>query len=184
MSQVVIPNVLFEQLRSFFFQSNLEQGAFLFANAKGPHIEVVDAYFIPPEGWSVQMDVYLEMEDSERGKIMQMARQKGCAVIDCHSHPDSGTDVWFSPSDIAGITKFAAYVKWKLPGTPYVATVWGEESVDGIVWPAGSNKPERLDSVVIRSDSGTTTKSMKPRGTWFREPRSYWRKEPSAGKRD
>jgi len=182
-SRVFIPKPLFSELQTFFFQNNLEQGAFLFANAEGSDIEVVDAYFIPAEGWSVQLDVYLEMKDSERGKIMQLARQKGCAVIDCHSHPDSGTDVWFSPSDIAGITKFATYVQWKLPGTPYVATVWGEDSVDGIVWPPGSTTPELLELIVVRSESGST-RSMKPRGTWFREPRSYWRKESSAGPRD
>jgi hypothetical protein len=178
MTNLIVAKDLFNELKSFFFQSTLEQGAFLFANSEGENIRAFDVYLIPADGWVVQLDVYLEMKDSERGKIMQMARQKQCAVIDCHSHPDSGTDVWFSPSDISGITKFAAYVKWRLPGTPYVATVWGEDSVDGVVWLPGSNKPQLLDSLTIHSEAESS--SMKPRGTWFREPRSYWRKESSS----
>jgi hypothetical protein len=177
-SKLIIPKALFDEVKIFLFQSNLEQGVFLFAQTEGERIQAKEAYLVPPEGWSVQLDVYLEMKDSERGKIMQIARQKGYAVIDCHSHPDSGSDVWFSPSDISGITKFATYVKWKLPGTPYIATVWGEDSIDAIVWQPESQKPELLEAVVIQSEG--TSSSMKPRGTWFREPRSYWRKESSS----
>jgi hypothetical protein len=182
LNKLIVGKPLFDELKAFLFQSDLEQGAFLFAKPDGESIHVIDSYLIPSEGWSVQLDVYLEMKDSERGKIMQMARQRGCAVIDCHSHPDSGDDVWFSPSDIAGITKFAAYVKWKLPGTPYVATVWGEDSVDAVVWLPNVKEPQALDSVDIRLASGST--SLKPRGTWFREPRAYWRRESSSAPRE
>jgi len=181
-SRLIIPGSLFDEVKVFLFQSNLEQGAFLFAQTEGQEIHAKEAYLIPAEGWSVQLDVYLEMKDAERGKIMQMAKQRGCAVVDCHSHPDSGNDVWFSPSDIAGITKFAPYVNWKLPGTPYVATVWGEDSIDAVIWLPGSNEPELLEKVLIQSGSAST--SLKPRGTWFREPRSYWRKESSNAPRE
>lgn len=179
MSKVTIPATLFDKVKLFLFQNSLEQGAFLFAQSRGDLIDVKEAYLIAPEGWSVQLDVYLEMKDVERGRIMQIARQKSYAVVDCHSHPDSGDDVWFSPSDISGITKFAAYVKWKLPGTPYVATVWGEDSIDGVVWLPGVDQPQLLEAVEVHTDTGTNV--LKPRGTWFREPRSYWRKESSSG---
>src|SRR5213076_1446203 len=96
-------------------QNDLEQGAFLFATVSeaggGLHLDVVDHYLVPAEGWEAQEDVFLKMADSERAKIMQIARAKGLAAIDCHSHPMSDADVWFSASDRIGIRDFAQYAR-------------------------------------------------------------------------
>src|SRR5262245_19304129 len=110
---ITIPTTIYEELQRHLFQSELEQGAFLFAGIKQPaneiNLEVQDFYLVPQNGWQVQLEVYLEMKDSERAKIMTLARRGDYAVIDCHSHPDSDGDVQFSISDRYGITDFAAY---------------------------------------------------------------------------
>ena len=176
-STLVVPEGIERAVRDHLFQSEIEQGAFLFSRTRSAEnellIEVVDCYLIPAEGWEVQLDVYLEMKDQERGKIMKMARD--CGVVDCHSHPDSQDEIAFSPSDRKGITEFAAYAKWKLPGKPYVAMVWGESSVDAVVWHDSFEAPWQLGEV--RVTSPTRTRVATPRGKWFWKSKPYWRRE-------
>ena len=116
------------------------------------------------------MDVYLEMSHEERGKILKLARDRGAAIIDCHSHPHSYADVWFSPSDRHGITDFAQYVRWKLDGKPFAALVWGEASVDGVVWQETFEQAQPLDLIRVGS---TTCQDMRPTGSWFRRPARF-----------
>ncbi len=155
-------------LRAHLFQGGLEQGAFLFAHVLSTPeeviLEVVDAYLIPPEGWLIQSEVYLEMNDAERAKIMKKARDRGVAVVECHSHPGSEDAVCFSLSDQKGIAEFALYAKWKLDGKPYAAMVWGECSVDAVIWLSNFAEPHKVNEVCI---IGKMAKILVPRNTWF-----------------
>lgn len=178
-TDIIIPSGIAGSLRRHLFQNDIEQGAFLFARAEGIAdalmLIVEDSYLVPPCGWEVQMDVYLQMKDSERAKIMQMARAKKLCAIDCHSHPHAGTDVWFSPSDVAGITEFADYAKWKLGGRPFAAIVWGEDSLDAVVWSGDFEVPSTARGVRIVGD---TPLILTPTGSWFHTPRGKHRFEP------
>lgn len=176
--KVVIPEQIATRLRAHLFQNSVEQGAFLFATAEKHEgavtLTVEDFYLVPEHGWEVQMEVYLQMKDSERAKIMKLARDKNLCAIDCHSHPHSGEDVWFSPSDVAGITDFAQYANWKLGGKPFAALVWGETSIDGVLWCGDFDSAFPLAEVHI---VGTATKTLVPTGSWFRAPRGKHRFE-------
>ena len=170
---VIVPDSVFQRLHAHLFQDELEQEAFLFGRVTADELRVEDLYVVPSGGWDVQLEVYLEMKDSERGKIMQMAIERQCDLIDCHSHPGALDDVWFSPSDVAGITAFAQYAKWKLRGRAYVAMVWGESSVDAVAWSGDFGKPAPVGSINVE-DIGAC--HLTPTGSWFREPRAYRRK--------
>jgi hypothetical protein len=76
--------------------------------------------------------------------------------------------VWFSPSDVAGISEFAEYAKWKLDGKPFTATVWGEESVDAVLWQGDFKAAQRVRAVTI---AGNPNQTIIPTGSWFRAPR-------------
>lgn len=171
-AKIVIPLDIEQRILAHFFQNKLEQAAFLFSRTQvGPEVitvQATSAYLIPPEGWDVQEEIYLEMQDAERAKIMKMARDLDCGVIDCHSHPGSQDQVCFSLSDRAGITQFAAYAKWKLPGQPYAALVWGETSLDAVLWQADFRAPEPLDEVVVLD--GSVSRVVRPRFSWFSKP--------------
>jgi hypothetical protein len=169
---ITIPSGIAETLRRHFFQNDLEQGAFLFAKAERDgdalNFIVADSYLVPARGWEVQAEIYLEMRDSERGRIMKLARDKNLCAIDCHSHPHAGGNVWFSPSDVFGITEFAQYAKWKLGNKPFAAMVWGEESVDAVLWQDEFVLPQRVDTVKFLGDLNHT---LIPTGSWFRRPK-------------
>ena len=169
---ITIPAFIVAKLREHLFQNEKEQGAFLFARATtgdgGVNLIAEHFYLVPARGWEVQMEVYLEMKDSERGKIMKLARDKNLCAIDCHSHPHSGADVWFSPSDIAGISDFAQYARWKLNGKPFAAMVWGDESLDAVLWSGEFAEAQRVHEVQFL---GTEQQIHLPRGSWFQAPK-------------
>ncbi len=173
---IFIPSSIAATLHQHLFQNEVEQGAFLFAKAGCDagrlHLDVTDFYLVPARGWEVQMEVYLQMKDSERAKIMKLARDKNLCAIDCHSHPHAGDDVWFSPSDVAGIREFARYAKWKLDGKPFGAMVWGEQSVDAVLWQGEFADAERVALVKIL---GNANQTLIPTGSWFHVPRAKHR---------
>jgi hypothetical protein len=80
--------------------------------------------------------------------------------------------VWYSPSDVAGITDFAQYAKWKLDGKPFAAMVWGEQSVDAVLWQGEFADAERVALVKIVGNSNQT---LIPTGSWFHTPRAKHR---------
>ncbi len=172
---IIIPERHYIPLIAHLFQNELEQGCFLFARTAvmGTYItaEVVDQHFVRPDGWDVQGELYLEMKDSERAKIMAFARGKDLSVIDCHSHPKSGKTVSFSPSDKSGITEFAGYARWKLDGKPFMAIVWGESSADAKAWHGDFARPSAVDRLTV---SGTAASAVLQRGTWFVESEPIW----------
>lgn len=171
-AEIIIPESLEGRLQAHLFQNRLEQGAFLFTTvsqtAERLALTVEGLYLVPPEGWHIQAEEYLEMKDSERAKIMKQARDGNFAVVDCHSHPRATDDVWFSPSDRDGTAEFAAYARWKLDGKPYVATVWGRSSTDAVLWQGDFTQPQRVDAIRV---VGERTRTILPRGSWFRAPR-------------
>lgn len=167
-NQIIIPTAIAEKVHAHFFQNEVEQGAFLFAEAVQDEFSldlvVSDFYLVPSRAWEVQMNIYLQMKDSERANIMKMAREKKLCTIDCHSHPSSQDDVWFSPSDILGITEFAQYAKWKLNSKPFAAMVWGEASMDAVVWQGEFTAAEAVTDIRI---TGATPRTLTPTGSWF-----------------
>ncbi len=173
---VSIPEDTRSVLLRHFFQNQLEQGAFLFARPieKPGELTLVveEHYLVPKSGWERQQEIYLQMRDAERGKIMKLARDKRLCAIDCHSHPGAGQSVWFSPSDVAGISEFATYAKWKLDGLPFAALVWGEHSVDGVAWHGSFAAAQRVDRVDI---IGKSTVALHPTNSWFERPRGRHR---------
>lgn len=173
--RVSIPYALERTLMRHLFQGDLEQGGFLFARVveSGEEVLVIaaDAYLVQPDGWEKQTEDYLELKDSERAKIMKIARDGDFALIDCHSHPGSGMNTWFSTSDRYGITEFAGYVMWKLDKKPYVATVWGEASIDAVAWHGDFTAAIPVEEVRV-GDGGS--KILLPKGTWYLKPKYSW----------
>lgn len=167
---ITIPEEIEHIVRVHLFQSEIEQGAFLFARVVKPpeelSVDVADCHLIAANAWDEQSEYYLELKNSERAVIMKQARDGNFAAIECHSHPGSGKRVRFSPSDTTGIARFALYAKWKLDGKPYGAMVWGESSVDAVVWHGGFAQPMQVNEVRI---VGPRMKVLIPRATWRRK---------------
>jgi len=166
---VSVPGAMFDRLQQDLFQNELEQAAFLYAEHrqedKGIHLEAVEYYLVPSEGWEVQHEFHLELTDGERARVLKRARDGGFALIDCHSHPPAVDDVEFSPSDVWGINEFAQYVRWKLGGRPYAAMVWGRISVDAVGWHSDFKAPSRIAEILV---SGSHKRAIVPSYSFLR----------------
>lgn len=167
-----IPEELHARMAAHLFRDELEQGAFLYAEARDRWLLARELYLVPPEGWEIQSRYRLVMTDEERARVLAGAHRAAMCLVDCHSHPGSGAEVEFSPSDYGGVSEFAQYVKWKLDGRPYAALVWGEASVDGVVWDRDFASPETLQAVRV---TGSQPVHLDPRDTWQRA--ATWRPE-------
>jgi len=82
-------------------------------------------------------------------RITNKARKEGLAMVEAHSHPWATTSVHFSKTDLDGLKEFVPYILDDLPGKPYAATVWGQESVDGLCWKSSSKNQDLLSEIRI-----------------------------------
>ncbi|MCE7733591.1 MAG: hypothetical protein GPJ54_01855 [Candidatus Heimdallarchaeota archaeon] len=170
---IILPVKIQKTIQKYFFSSKLEQGAALFAQERWQNgnliLEVQDYYLVPKSGWEVQQDIYLQMKDSERAKILKMAIDKGLCLIDCHSHTGIFNKAFFSYSDISGITEFASYVKWKLNGKPFAAMVWSKGSLDSVLFQDEFNEAHQVDEIRV---SNGIIKIIHPTRSW--RDLNYW----------
>ena len=105
---IAIPTTIATHLHQHLFQNKLEQGAFLFAgySVNGGELKLgsISYYCVPPDGWDVRRanispdEGFRACQDNAYG-----AQNEYFRAIDCHSHPHANDDVWFSPSDVAGV---------------------------------------------------------------------------------
>ena len=97
-------------------------------------------------------------------RITNRARKEGLALVEAHSHPWVKTSVRFTKTDLDGLKEFVPYILDDLPSEPYAATVWGQESVDGLCWRSSTKNQIPLEEVRIVGENITriiTTSRLK-----------------------
>jgi len=75
-------------------------------------------------------------------------------------------------ADIPGLTRDRHYGHGKLGSKPYVAMVWGEASIDAVVWEGDFTRGQPLNELRI---AGGSPNVLVPTGSWFRRPTPYWK---------
>lgn len=77
------------------------------------------------------------------------ARRHRLAVVVIHSHPFSTTGVAFSGTDLTGQAQLIPRLQRRVAGIPHAEMVFGRQSVDALIWPAGYLEPHRVETVRI-----------------------------------
>ena len=113
-------------------------------------LEYKDWCMIPSDGFTAQLDGYIELTDDMRAKIIKKAHDLDAALVEFHSHPHP-YDACFSWSDKMGFEEFVPHVWWRLKGKPYAAVVVAPENFDALIWISGPGKPQLLNQLVIES---------------------------------
>jgi hypothetical protein len=151
-----------------------EQAAFVFArlesNGDSARFGYLDWVPIPEVGFEYRSDVYLELADISRAKVIKQAHDLGASLIEFHSH----TGAWpaaFSPSDLDGFTEFVPHVWWRLRGRPYAAVVVSRDSFDGLVWRKNPESPERLQGILVGGGFVQATGLTSLRGHHHDDPK-------------
>jgi hypothetical protein len=166
---VVIGHRYYVKLMTHLFHGTTEQGAFLFVTEQDDNGNILllvnDIYLVPEEGWDHRSWAYLELNEKEKVKIMLMAREKGCCLVECHSHRFPASKAVFSISDEKGLEEFLGYVKWKLGGKTYGAIVFGKSSMEGKVWPGATLPPVPISQITVMK-SGIIRGAMAKTSKW------------------
>ena len=168
---VLISKNLNNSLKAHLFKNQKEQGAFLFARDSTTNNQlnliVDDIYLIPSQAWDEQESYYLELSNNEKVKIMKMARERDCNLIECHSHPHQEI-ARFSPSDVKGLEDFVGYVRWKLPGKKYGAIVCSQSSTFGLVWNKNGRSPVSIDEILVVQETAVNGPALRLKKMWER----------------
>ncbi len=93
---------------------------------------------IGPDGWEVETRALIETVNN--------AVRSQSALIEVHNH--GGRIPRFSPTDREGFRDFVPYVLESLPGRPYAATVWGDDTVYGKYF-LETGTTEIIDSITV-----------------------------------
>jgi molybdopterin/thiamine biosynthesis adenylyltransferase len=147
------------RLRDHFAASPHQQLAFLYAGLATAKRQIdVLVREVRPVDRSELLDGGrhgLELSDGARSEIFSRAAREGHVVIEAHDHGTQLGGVSFSVTDDVGEAEFVPYVRAKLPGLPYGATVWSADlsSVDARVWLPGGGRPVPVDCVRIIGDA-------------------------------
>lgn len=151
--RIVITGSQHAMLLDHFSRRDREQLAFLFAGVSQSrrHLDLLirQVRVIRPSELAGRGRRGLELSDRTRREIFSAAAVAGHTVIEAHSHLGAGAKVTFSTSDNEGEAAFVPYVRGKLPGMPYAATVWSDKGVDARVWMPGHARPLAVDAIRV-----------------------------------
>ena len=131
-----------------------ECGAFLFASATHDgDLNVVEVVVLKPGDFAAQTAYHLELCTDTLQQMIVRAHTTNTALIEAHSHPFSkGPWIRFSSFDCKGLADTGPHMAWRLPGRPYVALVFGQDSFDSLYWEGLNRNPQGVVDVVVAGD--------------------------------
>lgn len=80
-------------------------------------------------GWS-----HVTLGEEARRRLFSWTAQQADVLVEAHSHGVLGDPVGLSITDLDGLSEWVPHMRWRLSGRPYVALVFGQESMDGVAW--------------------------------------------------
>lgn len=147
------PPGVYEELLSHLLPPppRVEEAVFVFVLTKHlpgeTRFEFLEAEKLSAKDFEVQHEIYLELTDEARQRLIKRAHDLKASVIEMHSH----TGNWpaeFSSSDRSGLKETVPHMWWRLPKRPYGAIVVADGTFDALVWVSNPDTPETLDALV------------------------------------
>jgi molybdopterin/thiamine biosynthesis adenylyltransferase len=168
LNKLVISRSHCEKAKAHLSQTNAEHFAFFLCGVAefDDGISFLVREFIPIQDADMQLakGKGLQLNLDALLRVTNRARMEGLALVEAHSHPWVKMGVCFTKTDLDGLKEFVPYILQDLPGKPYAATVWGQDSVDGLCWKSSAENQTPLGEVRIVGENLTriiTTSSLK-----------------------
>ena len=154
MNSIRMTSKQFEILRSYLLSDpEQEAAAFLvagfFKNDKGIHFVVRDVLIPEDKDYDFRSSYHLEVSPIFFNKAISRAERNNVTVIQCHSHPFSRDELWYSPSDYAGESTSSKTIYDCLESKPMGSLLFGQNMIMGRIWLAPGKKPEPIDEIRI-----------------------------------
>ncbi len=104
---------------------------------------------VPAEGIESKGGAFITLRPEWLAVPLKCAREAGLTTVLAHSHPFSQGAVRFSSIDTAGQATLVPKVRARLPSRPVAELVFGQDSIDGLLWLPGRQEPRAIDEVVV-----------------------------------
>lgn len=104
---------------------------------------------VPAEGIESKGGAFITLRPEWLAVPLKRAREAGLTTVLVHSHPFSQEAVRFSSIDIAGQATLVPKVQARLPSRPVAELVFGQNSIDGLLWLPGTHEPRPIEEVVV-----------------------------------
>jgi molybdopterin-synthase adenylyltransferase len=180
MGAMRMPDIVWKEVRDYLLLQRGEHFAFLLALTSAsqgePVFDVKRALLVPEDAVSFGWDGY-SIDSNFVVEVVNQAIRGGYALVEAHNH--SGSLPRFSMTDREGFEEFPEYVLSSLPGRPYAATVWGDDTVFGEYFIAGGRTGVvrsilkmggSLSQIVSRDDDlATPSESYNRQLAWLTE---------------
>lgn len=160
---------IFDQLKAFLLQNELEQICFLYCHTTVSNYEIT---FLPKKIVAFSHDDEAQKQhetgirldkDMAHEAYVRFAESDYTALINCHSHPfDTGDNVWFSRTDDAGDKSDTEFIlgeipKWKEHNNKdqqinFLSMVFGQQSIGARTYELENDKFNTVDKIVIIDD--------------------------------
>jgi hypothetical protein len=102
---------------------------------------------VPIEAYDQQLTYHLEVAPRAINGLAALTESNGLGALLCHCHGDASS---YSPSDDYGERRVFGTLRAFMPReAPTVSLLFREDGFEGRVWLPGTDKPVRLDEVVI-----------------------------------
>lgn len=120
-----------------------------------------------PEEFLVSHDgTFVEIDPVWLAANIKKARATRLSIVIVHSHPFSSDGVRFSSIDTSGQERLLPKLQARVPDVPHAEMVFGQESIDSLIWPSRATRPEAVDEVRVIDEAVEmlpTTRDAKAR---------------------
>ncbi len=165
MWKIAISEDDYTNLRSHLLASTDEAAAVLFCGASltegGGRLLVRSAIPAPLEGLVYHHSGAVSVRPEWLAGLVKKAKAQGLTLAIVHSHPFSTTQVRFSSIDTSGQACLLPALRRRIPSHPLCELVFGQESIDGLIWQARSERPVPLTAVTIVGRKITTVMTSR-----------------------
>ena len=168
MNSIRMTSRQFDKIKNYILAGEDESAAFLvagfFENKHGIHFTVREVIIPKENDYNIRSPHRLEVSPMFFNKSISIAEANNATVIQCHSHPFSKGELWYSPSDNYG-EGLSSQTVYNCLGKPMGSMLFGPDGIIGRAWLPNKSKPVNMDEIRlvdrrlnIRNIGNTNTK--------------------------
>ena len=170
MNSIRMTSMQFDKIKNYILAGKDESAAFLvagfFENKHGIHFTVREVIIPKENDYNVRSPYRLEVSPMFFNKAISVAEANDATVIQCHSHPFSKGELWYSPSDNYG-EGLSSQTIYNCLGKPMGSMLFGPDGVIGRAWLPNKSKPVNVGEMRLVDrrlnirDIGSTCNKIK-----------------------
>lgn len=150
MNSIRMTSRQFDKIQNYVLADEDEAAAFLvagyFKNEYGIHFTVREVIIPRESDYIIRSPYRLEVSPMFFNKAISIAEANNTTVIQCHSHPFSKNELWYSSSDNYG-ERLSSQTVYNCLDKPMGSMLFGPDNVIGRAWLPNKSKPVNIEEI-------------------------------------